>query len=182
MTFENRFQPTQDPLGEAPDVLAIDFDDELKAREALLAATRLGRKRSVEMTDAAIVTRTPTGRTRILQTRDTSPAQGAVTGSWLGGLAGLLLGGITGWVIGLAIGVLGGWLWAKTRDLGINDPWMRRTAANLAPGHAVAFFQLPQVYVTHLIRELRRFDGTLLHNSLRDVPTVELEEALAAIP
>lgn len=184
MTFENGFpsQTTQDSTGEAPDVLAIDFDDELKAREALLAATRLGRKRSVEMTDAAIVTRTPTGRTRIIQTRGTSPVQGAVTGSWWGGLGGLLLGGITGWAIGLAVGALGGWLWAKSRDLGINDPWMLKTAANLAPGHAAAFFQLPQVYVTHLIRELRRFDGTLLHNSLRDVATIELEEALAVIP
>ena len=46
--------PITDQIEEAPDVLAIDFDDELKAREALLAATRLGRKRSVEITDAAI--------------------------------------------------------------------------------------------------------------------------------
>jgi uncharacterized membrane protein len=174
--------PITDQAEEAPDVLAIDFDDELKAREALLAATRLGRKKSVEMTDAAIVTKTPTGRTRILQTRDTSPTQGAVTGSWWGGLAGLLLGGIPGWAIGLALGALAGWIWAKTRDLGISDPWMRKTAADLAPGHAAAFFQLPHVYVTHLVRELRRFDGRLLHNSLRDVETVELEEALAIIP
>lgn len=184
MTLENGFpfQPSEVSTQPAPDVLAIDFDDELKAREALLAATRLGRRRSVEMTDAAIVTKTSTGRTRIFQTRDTSPVQGAVTGSWWGGLAGLLLSGIAGWAIGLALGALAGWLWAKTRDLGINDPWMRKTAAHLAPGHAAAFFQLPHVYVTHLVRELRRFDGTLLHNSLRDVETVELEEALAVIP
>jgi uncharacterized membrane protein len=93
-----------------------------------------------------------------------------------------LLGGITGWVIGIALGALAGGLWAKFRDLGINDPWMRRAAAHLAPGHAAAFFQLPHVYATHLIRELRRFDGRLLHNSLRDVDSRELEEALAIIP
>ena len=174
--------PITDQAEEAPDVLAIDFDDELKAREALLAATRLGRKRSVEMTDAAIVTKTQTGRTRILQTRDTSPVQGAVNGSWWGGLAGLLLGGITGWAIGIALGALAGGLWAKLRDIGINDPWMRRATANLAPGHAAAFFQFPHVYATHLIRELRRFDGRLIHNSLRDVDSRELEEALAIIP
>jgi uncharacterized membrane protein len=174
--------PTNPRAEEAADVLAIDFDDELKAREALLAATRLGRKHSVEMTDAAIVTRTPTGRTKIMQTRDISPLQGAVNGSWWGGLAGLVVGGITGWAIGLAFGALAGGLWAQFRDIGINDPWMRRTAANLAPGHAAAFFQLPQVYATHLIRELRRFDGKLLHNSLREVETIELEEALAVIP
>ena len=185
MTLETGF-PIQDPTSlqaaEAADVLGIDFDDELKAREALLAATRLGRKHSVEMTDAAIVTRTPTGRTKIMQTRDISPLQGAVNGSWWGGLVGLVVGGIAGWAIGLALGALAGGLWAKSRDIGINDPWMRKTAANLAPGHAAAFFQLPHVYATHLIRELRRFDGKLLHNSLKDVDTVELEEALAIIP
>jgi len=185
MTLEDGFPfeaSAMNRTAEAADVLAIDFDDELKAREALLAATRLGRKRSVEMTDAAIVTRTPTGRIKITQTRDISALQGAVNGSWWGGLAGLVIGGITGWAIGLALGALTGGLWAKLRDIGISDPWMRRTAANLAPGHAAAFFQLPHVYATHLIRELRRFDGTLLHNSLRDVETVELEEALAIIP
>jgi uncharacterized membrane protein len=185
MTLETGF-PFQNPSivrdDGAADVLAIDFDDELKAREALLAATRLGRKQSVEMTDAAIVTRTRNGRTRIIQTRDVSPVQGAVNGSWWGGLAGLVIGGITGWAIGLALGALAGGMWAKLRDTGINDPWMRQAAAHLAPGHAAAFFQFPHVYATHLIRELRRFDGTLLHNSLRDVETVEIEEALAIIP
>lgn len=179
LPFQN---PTLPHHEQAVDVLAIDFDDELKAREALLAATRLGRKRSVEMTDAAIVTRTSTGRTRIIQTRDISPIQGAFNGSWWGGLAGLVVGGITGWAVGLVVGALAGGLWAKLRDTGINDPWMRQAAAQLAPGHAAAFFQFPHVYATHLIRELRRFDGELLHNSLRDVETVEIEEALAIIP
>jgi uncharacterized membrane protein len=182
-TAEFTFGPAApDRFERAPDVLAIDFDDELKAREALLAATRLGRRKSVEMTDAAIVTRTASGKTRIFQTRDTSPMQGAVAGSWWGGLAGLFVAGITGWVIGIVLGALAGGLWAKLRDLGINDPWMREVAANLAPGHAAAFFQLPHVYATHLIRELRRFDGRLLHNSLRDIDSNELEEALATIP
>jgi uncharacterized membrane protein len=184
MTFEIGlpFQNSTLVQDGAADVLAIDFDDELKAREALLAATRLGRKQSVEMTDAAIITRTPNGRTRIIQTRDISTVQGAINGSWWGGLAGLVIGGITGWAIGLALGALAGGIYAKFRDIGIKDPWMRQTAANLAPGHAAAFFQFPHVYATHLIRELRRFDGTLLHNSLRDVETVEIEKALAIIP
>jgi uncharacterized membrane protein len=134
------------------------------------------------MTDAAIVTKTPTGRTRILQTRDISPLQGAFNGSWWGGLAGLIVGGVNGWLIGMVAGAVLGGLFARFRDIGINDPWMRQLSGNLAPGHAAAFFQLPHVYVTHLIRELRRFDGTLLYNSLRDVETDDLEEALAVIP
>lgn len=166
----------------APDVLAIDFDDELKAREALLAATRLGKRRSVEMTDAAIVTKSPTGRTRIMQTRDLSPSQGATMGAWWGGLFGLVAAGMPGWVGGMVIGAAFGGLWAKSRDIGISDPWMKSFGAHLLPGHAAAFFQMPHVYATHLLRELRRFDGVLLHNSLRDVETSEVEDALAVIP
>lgn len=168
--------------GDVPDVLGIDFDDELKAREALLAATRLGRRRSVEMTDAVIVTRTPTGKTRILQTRDTNPAQGAVLGSWWGGLAGLVLAGLAGWLAGMAFGALFGGLWARLHDSGINDSWMKEMGTRLRPGHAAAFFQLPHAYATHLIRELRRFDGSLLYNSLHDVESRDLEEALAVMP
>lgn len=166
----------------SPDVLAIDFDDELKAREALLAATRLGKRRSVEMTDAAIVTKTPTGKTRIMQTRDISPSQGATMGAWWGGLFGLLAAGMVGWLAGIVFGAVLGGLWARSRDIGISDSWMKSFGDRLLPGHAAAFFQMPHVYATHLIRELRRFDGSLLHNSLRDVETSEVEAALAVIP
>ncbi len=163
-------------------VLAIDFDDELKAREAVLAATRLGKRRAIELADAAIVIRTPSGRTRIHQTRDKTPAQGAVLGAWWGSLAGLIALGLGGWLVGLVLGAAAGGLWARWRDIGIDDQWMRRLGETLAPGHAAFVMAVRSVFPTNLLRELRRFDGRLLHNSVRDVDSQAVEEALAFVP
>jgi uncharacterized membrane protein len=163
----------------APQVLAIDFDDELKAREALLAALRLGKGRAIELDDAAIVTRARNGRTRIVQTKDKTPAQGAMLGAWWASLAGLVAAGLVGWLAGMALGALAGGLWARWRDVGIDDGWMKQLGRDLAPGHAAAFFQMGHVFPTNLLRELRRFDGRLLHSSLRDVESRDIEEALA---
>ena len=170
---------TRDGPEPEPQVLAIDFDDELKAREALLAAIRLGKGRAIDLDDAAIVTRARSGRTRIVQTKDRTPAQGALLGAWWASLAGLIAAGIVGWAIGLAAGALAGGLWARYRDVGIDDGFMKRLGSDLAPGHAVAFFQMANVFPTNLLRELRRFDGTLLHSSLKDVDRTDIEDALA---
>ena len=164
---------------QTPQVLAIDFDDEMKAREALLAAIRLGKGRAIDLDDAAIVTRARNGRTRIVQTKDKTPAQGAMLGAWWASLAGLVTGGIVGWVIGLVTGAAIGGLWARWRDVGIDDGWMKKLGGDLAPGHAAAFFQMANVFPTNLLRELRRFDGTLMHSSLKDVDRTDIEDVLS---
>lgn len=164
---------------EPRDVLAIEFDDPLLAQEALLAAKRLGRRGSLELADAALVARTEKGKTRLVQTRDTTPAQGAAKGFWWGGIAGLIAFGLVGWIAGLALGALAGAAYGRFRDIGIDDAWMRRLGDELTPGHTATVLQLPAFYATHLIRELRRFDGTLLHSSLADVDVEELNAALA---
>lgn len=167
------------PVADTPQVLAIDFDDELKAREAMLAAFRLGKGRAIDLDDAAIVTRARSGRTRIVQTKDKTPAQGAVLGAWWASLAGLITGGLVGWAVGLVVGAAAGALWGRWRDVGIDDAWMKQLGSDLAPGHAAAFFQMGNVFPTNLLKELRRFDGRLLHSSLRDVDRHDIEEALA---
>ncbi len=164
---------------EEPQVLAIDFDDELKAREAMLAAMRLGKGHALELADAAIVTKARNGRTRIVQTRDKTPAQGAMLGAWWASLAGLVLAGLVGWLAGMALGAIAGGAWAKWHDVGIDDGWMKQLGSDLAPGHAAAFFQMAEVFPTNLLRELRRFDGRLLHSSLRDIERSDIEDALA---
>ena len=163
---------------EPSDVLAIDFDDPLLAQEALLAANRLGKRGSVSLSDAVLVSRLPNGKTRLRQTRDTTPGQGAVQGMWWGGLVGLFALGIAGWLGGALLGALAGFAWGKYRDVGIDDSWLMSLGDRLPPGHTATVLQLPQFYATHLMRELRRFNGRLMHTSLRDVDAEDLETAL----
>jgi uncharacterized membrane protein len=170
--------PTRGPLHAPGDILAIDFDDPLLAQEALMAATRLGKRGSVSLGDAVIVSRDRRGKTRIRQTRDISPGRGAATGFWWGGLSGLLIFGTAGWLLGAVLGALAGAAYGKFRDIGINDDWLKRLGDELTPGHTATVLLLPQFYATHLLRELRRFNGRLLHSSLPGIDNADLEEAL----
>jgi uncharacterized membrane protein len=162
-----------------PDVLAIAVSDRLRGQEMLLAATRLGKRGSVQLTDAAIVDHTRKGKPHITQTRETSPSMGAMIGAWWGSLIGLVVLGILGWLVGAAAGAGIGWLRAKHHDIGVPDGWMLQLADRLYPGEVATVFEMHNVYPTHLINELRRFDGRLLTDTVEDADSVDIENALA---
>ena len=114
-------------------------------------------------------------KVRILQTKDTNPSQGALTGSWWGLLAGLLFGyALPAALVGAAIGAL----WAWRRDIGISDRQMKKLGQDLRQGDAAAFFLVKDAYPTHLIRELRRFDGRVIHTTFDTSTRAQFEEAL----
>ena len=162
-----------------PDVLAIAVSDRLLGQEMLLAATRLGMHGSVELSDAALVGHNRKGKPQITQTRETPPSMGAMIGAWWGSLLGLVVFGMVGWLVGAIVGAGIGWLRARRRDIGVPDDWMRSLADRLYPGEIAAVFEMRNVYPTHLIRELRRFDGRLLTDTVRDTDRIDIEDALA---
>jgi uncharacterized membrane protein len=162
-------------------VLAIAIDDRLLGQELLLAATRLGRRGSVELTDAALVGRNRVGKPRITQTREMNPSQGAMMGAWWGSLIGLIAFGMVGWLGGAALGAGLGWWRARSKDIGVPNDWMLGLAERLYPGEVAAVFQMRNVYPTHLIRELRRFNGRLLADTVADADQTEIEDALAYV-
>lgn len=171
----------QDNHSKSPDpadVMAIDFDDALLAQEAVLAATRLARKGSVHLADAVLVSKLQNGRSKVSQTREISPVQAAITGSWWAGLPGLLIAGTQGWIVGAVLGAIAGWIFARYRDTGIPNPWLDEVAARLSPGHTATVLMLPDFFPTHLLSELRRFRGRLLYSTLDGVEPEAIEDAL----
>ena len=158
-------------------LLAVRFDDPLKAQELLIAMMRLQNRGSLRIDDAAIVTKAD-GRVRIHQTKDMNPAQGVATGTWFGVLAGLVF---LQPLIGAAIGAALGGLWAKLRDIGIDDDAMKEMGDRLPDGDAALFLLLDDVYPTHLSIELARFDGSILHSTFDDSSTRGFTDALAGI-
>jgi len=164
------------PKSEGPSrLLAIELDDALRAQEALLASLRLHQRQTIRIEDAAIVSKDAGGRIRIHQTRDVGPAQGAMTGTWLGMLAGLIfMVPLVGAVLGAAVGGI----WAKLRDIGISDKEMREMGEHLDPGTAALFLLFEPLAPTTLIRELHRFNGKVLRSTLDDGLTAEIATAL----
>ena len=145
-------------------LLAIRFDEPLKAQELLIASMRLQNKGSITIDDAAIVTKED-GRVKIHQTKDMNAGQGAATGGWFGALAGLLF---MQPLIGAALGVAIGGMWAKLRDIGIDDEQMRDMGESLLTGEGALFLLLENAFPTHLARELQRFDGTAVQKTACD--------------
>jgi uncharacterized membrane protein len=156
-------------------LLAIEFDDTMKAQEALLASLRLHKRQAINVEDAAIVVKERNGRIRIHQTKDVDAGQGAIAGTWIGMLGGLLfMAPLIGAVLGAAVGGI----WAKLRDIGISDKQMREMGERLEKGDAALFVLFEPLAPTNLVREMRRFDGRILFSTLDDDLRDEIAAAL----
>ena len=166
--------------GSNADLWAFRFDSSLLAQEALLASMRLKARQQLTLEDAAIVAKVR-GRVRITQTKDVSTSQGAVGGAWIGILAGLLAGP-GGPLIGGALGAAAGGLFAKLRDIGIDDDQMRRMGEELADGEAALFLLVEDCHRARALHEVSRFSATLLASTADEELTTAVRERLAVDP
>ncbi len=160
-------------------LIAIKFDEPLYAQEMLLAFARLVKRDSVGMEDAAIVTKDEDGKIRLRQTRDVMPGQGAASGGWVGALVGII-GGPVGMIAGGALGAAAGGLFAKLRDVGIDDDQMREMGEQLGKGEAALFVLMDSYDVTAVVLELRRFPGVLFHSNADEAIEQRFREELGA--
>jgi uncharacterized membrane protein len=168
------------PEGSDADLWAFAFDSSLRAQEALLASMRMVARQQLTIEDAAIVTRVR-GRVRITQTKDMNPAQGAVGGAWLGILAGLFLGP-GGPLIGGALGAAAGGLFAKLRDIGIDDDEMKRMGEELGDGEAALFLLVEDCHKMRALHEVSRFPGRVLASTADPDVVGEVRARLATDP
>jgi uncharacterized membrane protein len=162
-------------------LVAIKLADPLIAQEALLAAMRLVKKGQMTLEDAAIILKDESGRLHIHETRDMRPAQGARSGSWVGILAGLFIGG-PALLVGAALGAAAGGIFAKLRDIGIQDEQMQQLAEALDGGDSALLLLIEDVHLFHAMAELRRFAGQLLHSTCDEHTNDRIRASLANSP
>jgi uncharacterized membrane protein len=161
-----------------PTLIAVTFDEPLMAQELLLAFARLAKSKAADIEDAAMVTKEDDGKIRLRQTRDVMPGQGAASGGWVGALVGII-GGPLGMLAGGALGAAAGGLFAKLRDVGIDDDQMKEMGEQLDRGSAALFVLLNDYDVTAVAMELRRFDGELFYSTADEAITQRLRDELA---
>ncbi len=189
--------PPPPPGGEAPDetppshewegelapgatLWAFTMGHPLLAQEALLAAMRLQARGHLQLDDAAIVHKTEGGRVRIVQTKDISTGQGAISGSWWGLLAGLFIPG--GPLLGAALGAAVGGIFAKMRDIGIDDDQMKRMAEQLVEGESALFLLVTGCHQARALHEVGRFEARVLFSTAPDDQVEQVRERLAVDP
>ncbi|MCC5950030.1 MAG: DUF1269 domain-containing protein [Nitriliruptoraceae bacterium] len=168
------------PKGSDADLWVFGLDSPIRAQEALLAAMRMVGKTQLTLEDAAIVTKVR-GRVRITQTKDVSPSQGAVGGAWIGVLAGLFLGP-GGPLVGGALGAAAGGLFAKLRDIGIDDDEMRRMGDDLDEGHAALFLLVEDCHRMRALHEVSRFPGRVILSTADPAIVEQVRQRLAVDP
>ncbi len=168
------------PEGSDADLWAFAFDSSLRAQEALLAVMRLVARSQLKLEDAAIVARVR-GRVRITQTKDVTPTQGAMGGAWLGILAGLFLGP-GGPLVGGALGAAAGGLFAKLRDIGIDDDAMRRMGEELGDDEAALFLLVADCHRMRALHEASRFPARILASTADPELVEEVRARLAVDP
>lgn len=159
------------------ELIAIAFPTEAKAEEVRQKLLAMQKEYLIELDDAVVAVKDSEGHIKLHQAINTT-AVGAVSGAFWGSLIGLIfLMPLAGAALGAASGTLSGYL----TDLGINDDWMKETAAAVQPGTAALFVLVRKVTGDKVLDRLKGEGGTVLKTSLDHTKEAALQAALAEV-
>lgn len=162
------------------DLFVVAFNDELQAEKVRLDLRSLKRAHLVDVEEAVVVVRTASGKVRLHHsTHFTVPL--ALSGGFLGILAGLMLfnpvlalvGGVTGTALGAVTGAL--------KELGIDEAFMKELASHLRPGSSALFILAKEAEPDKIYEEVRKFGGKILQTKLAHQDQAKLQAALDAV-
>ena len=156
------------------DLVAIAYDDVPTAQQV---ASNLGdavKSHVIELEDLVIVERKPDGKVKLHQPSMTG--LGAASGALWGGLIGLIFFMP---LLGMAFGAAGGALGGSMADHGVDDDFMKKLGAELAPGKAALVLLVSKVSVDKILPEIK-IPGTVIQTSLNADAEQHLQEALDA--
>lgn len=145
--------------GSVQHLVAISFDDDLKAVEFMTAMTRLARDKKLALHDAVFVVKGQDGKTYVRETKDLQPGQTAIGAGLWSGLFGLLLGGPVGMLVAGGIGAGAGAVTAKVVDVGVTDDFVAQLREMVQPGTTTVAVLADHVDMGAVLAELQRFEG-----------------------
>jgi len=159
------------------DLVVIAFPTEAKAEEVRQKLLSMQKEYLIELGDAVIAVKDDKGTIKLNQMINTT-AVGAVSGTFWGALIGLIfLMPLAGAALGAASGAIGGAL----TDVGINDKWMKETAAAIQPGSAALFLLIRKVTADKVLEGLKGEGGIVMKTSLDHTNEAALRAALAGV-
>jgi uncharacterized membrane protein len=159
------------------ELVVIAYPTEAKAEQVRQKLLVMQNDYLIELGDAVIAVKDAQGRIKLNQLLNTTAA-GAVSGAFWGTLIGLIfLMPLAGTAVGAASGALGGAL----RDVGINDNWMKQTAAAIEPGTAALFVLVRKATGDKVLEGLKGEGGKIMHTSLDHTKEAALQAALAGV-
>ncbi|MCL2658063.1 MAG: DUF1269 domain-containing protein [Betaproteobacteria bacterium] len=159
------------------DLVVIAFPTEAKAEEVRQKLLSMQKEYLLELGDAVIAVKDDKGTVKLNQLINTTTV-GAVSGTFWGALIGLIfLMPLVGAAVGAASGAIGGAL----TDVGINDKWMKETAASIQPGGAALFVLIRKLTTDKVLEGLQGEGGTVMKTSFDHTKEAALRAALAGV-
>jgi len=134
------------------DLVVIAFPTEAKSEEVRQKLLAMQKEYLIELGDAVVAVKDSTGNVKLNQ------MMGCRCGDR--GLLGLMP--LVGAALGAAPGTLSGYL----TDIGMDDKWMKKTAAAIQPGSAAVFVLVRKVTADKVLEGLKGEGGTVLRTSL----------------
>jgi len=136
--------------GNSVQVFVAAFDDETQAADTLKQFRAMDRDGSLDLIDAAVVTRRPDGKVTFTETADPGGKTWAKRGLVAGGLVGLIFPPSI--LVSAAVGGVGGGIWGKVRDKGFDDEDLKRVGESLPPGGSAVI----AIAEDHVVEQLER--------------------------
>lgn len=158
------------------DMIVVAFPNDHEAFELRDKLTELQKQHVISLEDAAVAIRKPDGKVKVKQITSLTGA-GALGGAFWGMLIGLLF-----WMpwLGLAIGAISGAIGGKLSDFGVDDAFIKETAATIEPGHSAIFLLVREATADKVLPELQKFsNGTIIQTSLSDEQEAQLRETFS---
>ncbi len=154
-------------------LVAVVYDSEEIAKNALAELGNLQKQKLISLEDAVIATNQD-GKIKLDQGLNLTGA-GALGGAFWGGLVGLIfLMPLAGMAIGAATGAITG----KLTDYGIDDSFVKELATKVEPGKAALFTLIRDSTPDKVIEQMKQFGGHILQSNLSNEDEAKLQAAL----
>ena len=160
------------------DLIAIGYDDETTAIEAMNEAEHLAQELIIQPDAIAAIIRNKDGKYKVM-TNHHMVGAGATSGMFWGMLFGLLFFVP---VLGMAVGAGFGALFAKLEKSGLDKQFQQQVRDMLQPGHSALFLVVEKVTPDKAVEALSKYGGTVLKSSLSKETEAELQDALHGTP
>jgi uncharacterized membrane protein len=157
-------------------LIAITYDTADKAMQALEELNRLQKMQLITLEDAAVAVKNEKGKVKVTQTLENMATGTAATwGFFWGFLIGLIFMAPIFW--GLLTALFSGLL-GKTRDLGIDNKFIKEVGDSLEPGQSALFVLVVEATADKVLPAMAKFGGTVFQTSLSNEDEALLKEAL----
>jgi uncharacterized membrane protein len=158
------------------DLLAITYENEQTAFDALEKLGELSKMQLITLADAAVAVKDQKGKVKVKQTLENMHSgSSAVWGFFWGFLIGLLFLAPIFW--GLVSALLG-YVIGKTRDLGIDNKFIKEVGESLDPGQSALFILVVEATPDKVLDEMKQFGGEVYQTSLSKEDEANLRKVL----